>query len=296
MQFHDYLTAYDSGKRSGINVSYKEFYSGVTDIFRQQVKTGDEQFRAEHNRAVFEWNYLGNGRPYYRVYPAVLDMLMHVGTELPPAVLKLPFDVFCVRLPESPKIWVDEAKNFYIRSFLVGENEIDGRRSVYLWIDQNEFDQFGAEVITYSHLPMDRATIEQAIDALPKQPTDLSDELNHKLVRLAVSVCFLATGSDRLISPDVLSKDLAAWLEAVRKSDGERIRVIEERAKRRGKLGFNVGARELVHVRTSKEGESALGRELSYQHQRSAHFRLLPTGNITFIRQATVRPDLPPKR
>jgi hypothetical protein len=33
---------------------------------------------------------------------------------------------------------------------------------------------------------------------------------------------------------------------------------------------------------------------LSYQHQRRAHFRLLPTQKVTFVRLATVRPDLPP--
>ena len=31
----------------------------------------------------------------------------------------------------------------------------------------------------------------------------------------------------------------------------------------------------------------------TYQHQRRAHFRLLPSQKVTFIRQATVRPDLP---
>lgn len=295
MQFYEFATAYDHGKRMGIDVSHREFYSGVTDVFRSQVHSGDEQFRAEHNRGIFEWNYIDNGRPYYRVYPAVLDMLMHVGIDLPTSVLKLPFNVFCIRLPEEPRIWVNQEKNFYIRSFLVGENLINDHRSVYLWIDQNEFDQFGAEVITYSQLLCNNHTIEEAIDALPKQPTDLSDELNHNLVRLAVSVCFLATGSDRLISPDVLSKDLAAWLEAVRKSDGGRQKVIEDRARRRGKLGWNVGSRELVHSRSLKGDESGLGHQLSFQHQRSAHFRLLPSGSITFIRQATVRPDLPPK-
>ena len=32
---------------------------------------------------------------------------------------------------------------------------------------------------------------------------------------------------------------------------------------------------------------------LRFQHQRRAHFRLLPSSKVTFVRQATVRPDLP---
>lgn len=295
MQFHEYSTAYDHGKRMGMTETFEQFYRGISHVFYKQAVAGDEQFRAENNRSVCEWDWHTNGKPYYRIFPAVLDMLMNVGIDLPTSVLKLPFDVFCIRLPEEPRIWADESQNFYIRAFLVAEKVVDGRRSVYLWIDTNENDQFGCPIITYSQLAMSSLTIEEAIDALPKLPTDLPDELNHRLVRLAVSVCFLSTGSDRLISPDVLSKDLSAWLEAIRKSDGERAKVIEERAKRRGKIGWNVGARELVHSRALKGSENGLGHGLSHQHQRSAHFRLLPNGRITFIRQATVRPDLPPK-
>ena len=33
--------------------------------------------------------------------------------------------------------------------------------------------------------------------------------------------------------------------------------------------------------------------QLHDQHQRLAHFRLLPTGRVTFVRQVTVRPDVP---
>jgi hypothetical protein len=34
---------------------------------------------------------------------------------------------------------------------------------------------------------------------------------------------------------------------------------------------------------------------LRYQHQRRVHFRLLSAGRVTFVRQATVPPDLPPR-
>jgi len=33
---------------------------------------------------------------------------------------------------------------------------------------------------------------------------------------------------------------------------------------------------------------------LHFHHQRQAHFRLPPSQKATFVRQATVRPDLPP--
>jgi hypothetical protein len=118
-------------------------------------------------------------------------------------------------------------------------------------------------------------------------------------LRLAVSVSFLATGQDRLIEPDVLSRDLASYVEAQRRSDLPRIKTIEDRAKRRGKRGWNVGRQERFRPLVSPSprdvppGHEGHG-PLAYQHQRRAHFRLLPSGKVAFVRQATVRPDLPP--
>lgn len=95
----------------------------------------------------------------------------------------------------------------------------------------------------------------------------------------------------------MLSKDLAAYIEAQRRDDRQRVQQIVERAARRGKKGWHVGQHErfLGHASSvvPSHGEEGRG-SLHFQHQRRAHFRLLPSQKVTFIRQATVRPDLPP--
>ena len=123
-------------------------------------------------------------------------------------------------------------------------------------------------------------------------------ELQARCLRLVVSVCFLATGGDRLVEPDVLGKDLAAYIEAQRRDDRQRVQQIVERAVRRGKRGWHVGQQERSLPLASDavrhgDGGDAHG-SLQFQHQRRAHFRLLPSQKVTFVRQATVRPDLPP--
>ena len=42
---------------------------------------------------------------------------------------------------------------------------------------------------------------------------------HHRCLRLVVSVCFLATGSNRLMGPDVVSKDLAAYVGVQSRDD-----------------------------------------------------------------------------
>jgi hypothetical protein len=60
-----------------------------------------------------------------------------------------------------------------------------------------------------------------------------------------VTVCFLATGADRLIDPEVFSKDLARYLEAREREPDLAERLIAK-ARRRGKVGWNVGQHERV--------------------------------------------------
>ncbi len=77
------------------------------------------------------------------------------------------------------------------------------------------------------------------------------------------------------MEPDVLSKDLAAYRDAQKRDDRQRAQQIVDRAARRGR-------RAGTSVSTSG----------------SARCLLMPfttgTATVTFVRQATVRPALPP--
>jgi hypothetical protein len=68
--------------------------------------------------------------------------------------------------------------------------------------------------------------------------------------------------------------------------------IVSEQAARRRKTDWHVGQHErfLGHA---VRGHGEEGRGLHFQHQRQAHFRLLPTQKVTFVRQAIVCPDLP---
>ena len=104
-------------------------------------------------------------------------------------------------------------------------------------------------VLTYCQLEcVPGIQIEEAFNRLPQEPdipgVCVPRELQARCLRLVVSVCFLATGGDRLVEPDVLSKDLAAYIEAQRRDDRQRVQQIVERAARRGKKGWHVGQHE----------------------------------------------------
>jgi len=98
--------------------------------------------------------------------------------------------------------------------------------------------------------------IEEAFDRLPMEPdipgVFVPRELQARCLRLVVSVCFLATGGDRLVEPDVLSKDLAAYIEAQRHGNQERVEQVAARrsdgARRAGTLASRSDFGHWLHV------------------------------------------------
>jgi hypothetical protein len=231
----------------------------------------------------------------------MIPLLSGVGIEVPVDYLRLPFQAFAVRLPvEDNPLVIDD--QYHVRAILVcdGQPVETQERRVYLWLDVGERGMGNAPVLTYCQLEcVPGIQIEDAFNRLPQEPdipgVCVPRELQARCLRLVVSVCFLATGGDRLVEPDILSKDLAAYIEAQRRDDHQRVKQIVERAARRGKKGWHVGQHErfLGHGVRS-HGDSNCHASLQFQHQRRAHFRLLPSQKVTFVRQATVRPDLPP--
>ena len=303
MEFHDFPTIYSVVKRNGLTDEPADrFYAGSLALLRLKAR----QFPAhavavEHNRTTCEWDWLKCGSPYFKIHPAIVPLLSNVGIDVPVDYLRLPFQAFAVRLPvEDNPLVIDN--QYHVRAVLVCDGQPMGtdERRVYLWLDVGERGMGDAPVLTYCQLEcVPGIQIEEAFNRLPQEPdipgVCVPRELQARCLRLVVSVCFLATGADRLVEPDVLSKDLAAYMDAQRRGDRQRVQQIVDRAARRGKKGWHVGQHErsLGHaVRSHGDGDGH--GSLQYQHQRRAHFRLLPSQKVTFVRQATVRPDLPP--
>lgn len=269
---------------------------------------------SSHASAEYFWNE--DGRPYYKVDNAAVELFRKINIDVPFKYVVTPFKQFLIRFTESNPICT---KLGPVRSMLAmsltpeqAKDELKGRKDsalvaksksvikegfFALFVDVGERLPDGRPVL--NHILMHRCpevSVDYSLNNLPhKCDTEVCEAgIERDLLSIVISVCFLATSSDKIIKPDVLSKDLAAYIEAERKQDHERIRVITERAKRRGKIGYFVdGARELVHSPQDRVEGEPTGRELEFRHVRSAHFRKLESGLVTFVRQCVVRKDLP---
>ena len=302
MDFYDYATTHDLSRRAGLtNDAPAAFYRQLQAAAYVERARGVQGMAVEFNRYASELNWFSAGRPYYKLWPAIIPLLAGVGIDVPVDYLRLPFSAFLVRFPmhDNPLRVDDEHA---VRSILVNDGENDaGERRMFLWIDVGELHHGCWPVLTFCQLDcVPGIAIEEAFNRLPRLPVSglhVPRELQEDCLRVVVSVCFLATGADRLIEPEVLSKDLVRYLDALKRDRAVAERLVEK-AKRRGKVGWHVGQHERVlhlsRAETHGEGNRTAHGPLRYRHQRRAHFRLLPAGRVTFVRQATVRPDLPP--
>lgn len=125
--------------------------------------------------------------------------------------------------------------------------------------------------------------------------------------RVALSVCFLATGGDRLVEPDVLNKDFNAYLDAVNAKRLDEVKRLHDKATkvREGAVGYTVGKADAILGRRAYDVDTTAttdekGRELKYRHYRQPHWQTFWTGKgrttpvVRFIRLLVIRPDLPP--
>lgn len=302
MEFFDFTAAYDVARRRNKGLTPRHFlHTMEQDARRQYVSKHQQNVEVDRFRAEIAWLELG--RPYYKIWPEILPLLTGVEIDVPVDYLRVPFDAFVLRLPQTGnELFVDQQHP--VRSIMVVEGVgSDGCRVIVLWIDIGEYAPGGIAMLSWARLScLPGRSIEEAFAGAAPPPLPglrVTEELKARCLRLAVSVCFLSTGTDRLVEPDVLSKDLAAYVEACLKGNEANAKTIQNRAIRRGKHGWSVGQYERLrtlvrHPNSQSADETACRGQLTRQHQRRAHFRLLGSGRVTFVRQATVRPDLPP--
>jgi hypothetical protein len=308
MKYSKYRTILEEVSRVyEIKDQFKYFKDSLESIERERNKSstivGRDRLDADSNHYSVEESWYRCMKPYFKVDNAAIDLFKKVSIDIPFKHLKFPFESFLMIFQEDCPL---VTKHGPIRGSLVHMTEAkmstDGKRHLNLWLDLGETHK-GFAGHDYIHLPAgDDEIIAKQIRCLPPPPdsmkSDISEETERYLVAIAVSICFLATSSDKIIRPEVLSKDLAKYMEAERKGNSDAMKVISERAVRRGKLGFVVdGERE--YFRSNREvigeddGESLPRGQLSHRHVRSAHFRRIKGDVVVFVRQCIVRPDLP---
>jgi hypothetical protein len=125
------------------------------------------------------------------------------------------------------------------------------------------------------------------------------------LFRIIISSGFLANSpEDMLVVPDVIAADRQKFSEAQTSGDQDTMKRLVDRARKRGKNGYNVGTSEMFvgearSASSQRQDSEATGKELTHSHIRGGHPHAVRYGEgkskikIKWFRPTRVRPDLP---
>jgi hypothetical protein len=268
MQFFDHFDTFSLFKKNTNNVpelsnpSWENFYDTVIE---SNIRAGNfsDYFCMKLQK---EW-YQGE-KPYYHIYPAIFPMVEKLRLDVHCNQLKLPIRDLSVRFPSDVdhqyKIGNTVLHHFFCRhisskefkdsvakfaelnpKFIMGENPDNDY--IFFFISSTEPETKQKELhVAYFALPLsDSVTVEESFVDRQPLPIDGSGNENDAqtksffvaVLRFCAAICLIGNDPD-LVTPDILAKDR----EKFNRANDEQKKLIIDRAVRRGKNGFLLGA------------------------------------------------------
>lgn len=281
MQFNDYVTTYQllGRNRPGVKqLGLEEFHRSMIE----EMGTASLSRQTARNQLAGEHAWYQERCPYYNVWPAILPALLKLDlAKVPATALRLPCQTLVLRLPVDSRVSPFDAPpwgSFWLQSVFVSALQTYDKHTKTLLPSGAHlvvYPSCGEYTVQGRYVPEARIAmgsqtfpvVDRTVGDLLAEVTALQhnedglhlpNEVFDAAFRLLAACCLL--GDDpALISPDVLSKDKHRF------DPYHPDQALIERAKRKGKVGWNVGEA------LERTGESS-------PHFRMPHLALYHTG------------------
>lgn len=228
MKFHEYQTAWEAiGNRCGQWSDKETFYR----LFACQAAKDNQVWTLASAAQDVAWYQAS--RPYYKVWPSVCKALSSLRLDVKyEQVPTVPSNVMVIRFAESME---PIENNKRLTSIMVSEWRAFRDASRGLMISARTEGTID-DGIMFTIGQSDDMTIEESLD-IRATVTDMMN-FEKRAARIALTVLLLADDPN-IITPDVLSKDRDEYDRSTDEAWKERA---VERARRRGVVGWNIGA------------------------------------------------------
>ena len=214
MKWMEWRTHWDADKSLRKRYTPEEFYGRLMSHakYYQVAQLGIER------------DWIAGGRPYYHLYPGVLDPFLRLDLRVVPVRhLKMPIESsLLIQLPVASPVVAEDVTlcNILVNQGLIGDhdNEVRGESSyITVIMDLKVSEQMQHVVVTLDQ--RNAITIADAFAVAAANSGENPDHAINRIIEKAlqiVSVCLLLENDPQLISPEVLSDDLMKWQEAAR--------------------------------------------------------------------------------
>jgi hypothetical protein len=240
MQFHSTLTMWDAQK----GVLPGETKKSPPVVFYAEAIVAHE--RMGINKALplleNEFAWIAKRRPYYKVYPAILDCLCRLKLGLKYNCPKVPEGQLSVRFAEGQEPRTKSGIKIASLFLADGKGVRDGKKFDMMIISANVLHPDGTKdkaQFMIDPSPENVKSIEEALEIgdAEKPAPPLTREVQTLATRIALTVCMLA------YDPDIITRDVLADRQTQYDSEKNeaRRRGAEEKAKNRGVLGWSIG-------------------------------------------------------
>lgn len=279
MKFYNYINITSDFNKSSLafgepTMTREELYNTAKAVLAGEYVNGIDDYKLGIcgiicNTINIENVWISDNRPYYDVYPSVSEFVSKLDLNFTPSQLKMPHNLKALLL----KFY--EGHDLHYMLFTI--THIDDR-TVFSYVINQGYGDAGIGMMQYSMSLRNDQTIEERLkeiyqDVFLSATEDQSHERRViaqarwdaivKLFRIIGTVCLIGSDPD-LIEPQVLTNDLS-------KVNGDNIRKLVDKAKKRGKFGFSLGKslESIPHTRRPHMYWQAYGPKYSLRRYRT---------------------------
>lgn len=240
MKFHDYETLHHWSRSRGYDGGRSIDEWTTEEVARLKTMPDVQRDQAGWtvaHRMTAELRWTQAKRPYYSVYPFVADSLVRLPLDLDCSLIRLPLPDLMVRFAAGHELDVLGNDQRLLRSLLASRVTTTRGEGLAILVDFGEQSEFPIQSYISFGLPAGKS-VETAIHEMDyrelRENAAESDAALVVCVRLICTLCLL--GDDpSLVTPDVLDRDRLKY-------DKTHDPAIIDRARRRGKFGWLIGA------------------------------------------------------
>lgn len=240
MKFHEYFTTLQMvcrvSRKMGTPAPTAEELQHTLEIAKSAMTPDQWTMSALHWD--FDRAWTAEDRPYYRVYPSLIQMLCRLNLSTVSGThIQMPHGLssLLIQFPSGHELDGEVRTIWVLRTQVMERGQV--KPGLAIGIDQGEVRK-DMPVYLIRCFPLDERTVSECLDALLRSPSsDIGKQLPHetKLRCLSLVCTLLLLGDDsELLEPDVLARDRQHVSQ-------DNLEALVERARQKGKRGWDVG-------------------------------------------------------